>query len=143
MLESFRSLRKFFWLKDPGFRCAHPGYELTGAQSAPYENFTLVCHSEERSDEESAFDFSVLVERIGKSAKQMLHFVQHDTTANSERLEDSFCLAAFALLRRSFILSAAEGLRTDFCARQSVLGCGSAALGLRGENRSALGSRAN
>jgi hypothetical protein len=25
----------------------HPGYELTGARSAPYENFTLVCHSEE------------------------------------------------------------------------------------------------
>jgi hypothetical protein len=39
------------------------------------------------SDEESAFDFSVLIERIGKIAKQMLHFVQHDTTENSERLE--------------------------------------------------------
>jgi hypothetical protein len=35
--------------------------------SAPYENFTLVCHSEECSDEESAFDFSVLVERMEKA----------------------------------------------------------------------------
>jgi hypothetical protein len=32
------------------------------------------------SDEESAFDFFVPVERIGKSAKQMLHSVQHDKT---------------------------------------------------------------
>jgi hypothetical protein len=59
----------------------------TGARSAPYETFTLVCHSEEPfghaqdklRDEESAFDFSVLVVRIAKSTKQMLHFVQHDT----------------------------------------------------------------
>jgi hypothetical protein len=35
-------------------------------------------------DEESAFDFPRLDERIRKSAKQMLHFVQHDTSENSE-----------------------------------------------------------
>jgi hypothetical protein len=54
-----------------------------------------VCHSEEPfghaqdklRDEESAFDFSILIERSGKSAKQMLHFVQHDTTANCDRPE--------------------------------------------------------
>jgi hypothetical protein len=46
-----------------------------------------VCHSEERRDEESAFDFSVLIERMRKSAKQMLHFIQHDKTANCERPE--------------------------------------------------------
>jgi hypothetical protein len=38
--------------------------------SAP--GFTLVCHSEEPSDEESAFHF--LIEGTGESAKQMLHF---------------------------------------------------------------------
>jgi hypothetical protein len=47
----------------------------------------LACHSEERRDEESAFDFSVLIERMRKSAKQMLHFIQHDKTANCERPE--------------------------------------------------------
>jgi hypothetical protein len=77
--------------KDLGFR-----YEVTGAQSAPYENFTVVCHSEECSDEESAFDLSVLVERIDQKRKQMLHgvypelcrSVQHDRTANSDRPEE-------------------------------------------------------
>jgi hypothetical protein len=44
--------------------------------SAP--GFTLVCHSEEPCDEESAFDF--LIEKRLEKAKQMLHFVQHDTT---------------------------------------------------------------
>ena len=68
--------------KDLGFR-----YEVTGAQSAPYKNLTVMCHSEEYSDEESAFDFSVLVERIGKKPKQMLQFVPHDTTVRSDRLE--------------------------------------------------------
>jgi hypothetical protein len=87
------------------------GLPTGGARGALYENFTLLCHSEECSDEESAFDFSVLLERIGESAKQMLHFVQHDTTANSDRPKDSFSLAAFAPLR--------ESLR---------LGCGYAAL---------------
>jgi len=42
------------------------------AQRAP-RGFTLACHSEELSDEDSAFNFPF--ERIGKSAKQMLHFV--------------------------------------------------------------------
>src|SRR5919108_2543382 len=62
MLDNFRSLRKIFWAQHPPL--------------------LLPCHSEERSDEESAFPF--LVERIRKRAKQMLHFVQHDTTANSD-----------------------------------------------------------
>ena len=37
MLTIFRSLRKFFWAKGSGFRGLSPGYELTCAQSAPYE----------------------------------------------------------------------------------------------------------
>jgi hypothetical protein len=37
--------------------------------------FTFVCHSEERSDEESA----LLNERITSGTKQMLHYVQHDS----------------------------------------------------------------
>jgi hypothetical protein len=43
------------------------GCELTGARRAPYENSTLLCHSEEYSDEESGFDFYVLIEGIGKA----------------------------------------------------------------------------
>jgi hypothetical protein len=93
--------------KDLGFR-----YEVTGAQSAPYENFTVVCHSEEYSDEESAFDFSVLVERIGKKPKQMLHFVQHDRTANSERPEGFVSLGG---------LSTRSGHALRFCASHTPI----------------------
>jgi hypothetical protein len=82
--------------------------------------FTLVCHSEECSDEESALTFLFLVKRIGKSAKQMLHFIQHDTTANCERSERyGFFFASFASLRTEFILSVAEGLRHAFAAKSS------------------------
>ena len=86
-LKGVPDCANLFRLTDPDSAEIHPGYELTGAQSVPYETFTLVCHSEEPfghaqdklRDEESAFDFSVLVVRIAKSTKQMLHFVQHDT----------------------------------------------------------------
>jgi hypothetical protein len=37
---------------------------------------------------------------MGKGAKQMLHFVQHDTLANSGRLEAFFFLAVSALFTR-------------------------------------------
>ena len=60
---------------------------LRAALVAPVLHPSFVCHSEERSDEESAFGFPILVERVEKKAKQMLHFVQHDTTANSEHRE--------------------------------------------------------
>jgi hypothetical protein len=79
MVESFRGLRKCSG--------ADPLLETLMTQ---HQGFTLVCHSEECSDEESAFDFPFLVQRIGKSAKQMLHFIQHDTI-----------LAPFAPLRES------------------------------------------
>jgi hypothetical protein len=46
--------------------------------------------------------FLFLVKRIGKNAKQMLHFIQHDTTANCERSERYGCFfASFVSLRRS------------------------------------------
>jgi hypothetical protein len=51
------------------------------SQRTPREHLTLVCHSEERSDEESVLTFRP-GRGSGKSTKQMLHFVQHDTTAN-------------------------------------------------------------
>jgi hypothetical protein len=35
--ESFRGLRKFLQ-KNPDFAALHPGYELSGARSAPYQN---------------------------------------------------------------------------------------------------------
>jgi hypothetical protein len=57
--------------------------------------------------------FLFLVQRIGKSAKQMLHFIQHDTTANCERCE------GFGFSWRP------RGLR----ARNPTFGCGPAALG--------------
>jgi hypothetical protein len=66
--------------------------------------FTLVCHSEECSDEESAFDFPFLVQRIGKSAKQMLHFIQHDTTANSNVPKDSGFLGVLSAFAREIQL---------------------------------------
>jgi hypothetical protein len=44
----------------------------------------LVCHSEERRDEESAFDFSVLIERILKNQSRCFTSVQHDTTESEE-----------------------------------------------------------
>jgi hypothetical protein len=94
-------LRKFVALI--AFRNAH--------DSAP--GFILVCHSEELSDEESAFDFPFLVQRIGKSTKQMLHFIQHDTAANCERSEGFGFLGALCAFARDIL----------------TFGCGSAALG--------------
>ena len=80
-LKVFAACAKFFGPKRLPITAGLNPVTNHGVQST-LRNFTLVCHSEERSDEESAFDFSVLIERIGKSAKQMLHFVQHDTRAN-------------------------------------------------------------
>jgi hypothetical protein len=76
--ENCRGLYKFFDVT--------PG--PTVHDSAP--GFTLVCHSEEPCDEESAFSF--LIEKTGRAQKQILHGVypelcrrvQHDTT-NSKR----------------------------------------------------------
>jgi len=77
------------------------------SRTHPTKTLLSVCHSEECSDEESAFDFCVLVERIGKSAKQMLHFVQHDTTENLDRPEEFVLLSALcpSILLRMVSLS--------------------------------------
>ena len=58
MVESFRGSRKFSAV---GF--------FARALVAPALDPSFVCHSEERSDEESAFGFSVLVERVQKKRK--------------------------------------------------------------------------
>jgi hypothetical protein len=103
LFEGFAACGNFSGLENPGCGCITSWHQLTGVPSAPYENFTLACHSEECSDEESVFDFSVLVE---KNAKQMLHFVQHDTTANSDRPEGFVLLGglcAFARDNQSFV----------------------------------------
>jgi hypothetical protein len=76
IVEGFRGSRKFsaagFFARGACCRALHPSF---------------VCHSEERSDEESALAFPSWSKELRKSAKQMLHFVQHDTTANSEYRE--------------------------------------------------------
>jgi hypothetical protein len=83
--------------------------------------FTLVCHSEKRSDEESGCDFPFLIERIGKSAKQMLHFVQHDTTANAERSQRiRFSLAPFASLREIFRVLVAATAAMRLCGERNL-----------------------
>jgi hypothetical protein len=90
-----------------------------------HDSACSVCHSEERSDEESAF----LTERIGKRAKQMLHGVYPEIaegfsiTRQQTRnaLEDFF----------GGLCVSPTSLRADFWAKYSdSFGCGSAALGL-------------
>jgi hypothetical protein len=80
--------------------------------SAP--GFTLVCHSEEPCDEESAFHF--LIERTGESAKQMLHGVypelcrrvQHDTTNSQCREGFGFSSRPLRVCARNPTLLAAK-----------------------------------
>jgi len=77
-----------------------------------------VCHSEKRSDEESAFGFPVLVERVQKKAQ-------------------SRCFTSFSMTQQqtpstwkdSVFLSELCGL----CVSYSDFGCGSVALFLCGE----------
>jgi hypothetical protein len=45
--------------------------------------------------------FLFLIQRIGKGAKQMLHFVQHDTTATPNGPKDSGFLATFVSLHET------------------------------------------
>jgi hypothetical protein len=69
-----------------------------------------VCHSEECSDEESAFDFPFLVETIGKSSKQMLHGVYPEITEGFSMTQkqtpngpkDSFFLGALCVFAQEF-----------------------------------------
>ena len=56
IVEGFRGSRKF----------SAAGFFARGA-CCPALHPRFVCHSEERSDEESAFGFPVLVERVEKS----------------------------------------------------------------------------
>jgi hypothetical protein len=84
----------------------HEGFNNV-ISDTPKKTLLSVCHSEEYSDEESAFDSCVLVERIEKSAKQMFHFVQHDTTENLDRPEEFVLLSALcpSILLRMVSLS--------------------------------------
>jgi hypothetical protein len=58
MFESFRGLRKFSRV---GSSMRSTCYSVLGP--------SLGCHSEERSDEEAAFDFAFLIERVRKKRK--------------------------------------------------------------------------
>jgi hypothetical protein len=106
LFEGFAACGNFSGLENPGCGCITSWHQLTGVPSAPYENFTLACHSEECSDEESVFDFSVLVE---KNAKQMLHGVYPEIAEGFSMTQqqtptapkDSFYLAGFAPLRET------------------------------------------